>query len=693
MYINGISQTLARSPNTGTWNASGATLTSLSSNSISNSGKNFINANVCIRENPWRLNRQKVTTQVSNTIKWGNAISDLPSANANFYFDNKLELLDATGEWYYDVPSQTLYLMSDTDPNLLQIEASTNLLGIAGNDNRSGNIIQNLNFEHYADQGVRLMGAANNNSILNCKFNNNFVSFFVSGSDATIKNNTLTNSYFDGAILANMGNSTFSNNQINNVGMVFGKHRPDFVGEFYSSGIWLINANPGCVISENTITNCGNNGIRFGGVGITLEKNNLKNILLNMSDGGAIYTYGIDSHDNFIRNNKIKTVIGDENGHSPGGIVNGIYIDNYSYNNKIDLNTIEDLPVGSGIVINAGAHNNIITNNITYKCKEGLTFSDWLPLRSVYDNVVTQNTFYANLQNSIPISIASNDNNHNTMSICDNNFLCNPYSNKVVQYIWTNVQDFTLSQWQTSTSNDINSTGSFYNWTYPTDQSFLVSNHTANAVTLNYSNVLDLNNNSITSLYLPAFTSKILINQIILPVEITSFNAKVNLNNHVDLGWQTNNELNNKEFTIERSVDGLIWKTLYAVPGEKKSNTILSYNYLDKTPFLGVSYYRLTQTDYNGKLKIIDTRSVNIKMLNNLNVSIYPNPTNATITITGDEYELNNIVIYNSLGKDVTLATKILSRNKTSKIIDLTQLHVGIYIIKTKNYAKKIFKQ
>lgn len=145
--------------------------------------------------------------------------------------------------------------MSATSPNTLIIEASTNLLGVAGNDNRSNNVFQNLQFEHCAQEGIRLMGSANGNTIQNCVFSNNCQAIFLSGNSATIQSNTISDAYYQGAVLANMANGVFSKNTITNVGLNFGQHRPNFVGSFYSGGVWLINGNAGCVIGNNSIYN------------------------------------------------------------------------------------------------------------------------------------------------------------------------------------------------------------------------------------------------------------------------------------------------------------------------------------------------------------------------------------------------------------------------------------------------------
>ena len=72
---------------------------------------------------------------------------------------------------------------------------------------------------------------------------------------------------------------------------------------------------------------------------------------------------------------------------------------------------------------------------------------------------------------------------------------------------------------------------------------------------------------------------------------------------------------------------------------------------------------------------------------------IYPNPTNSQVTVEGSENEWNDIIIYNLLGTDVTelTAKTIISDSKLS--IDLSQLKPGIYFMKTKTTANKVYKE
>lgn len=120
---------------------------------------------------------------------------------------------------------------------------------------------------------------------------------------------------------------------------------------------------------------------------------------------------------------------------------------------------------------------------------------------------------------------------------------------------------------------------------------------------------------------------------------------------------------------------------------------MLSYQSTDKNPYLQVSYYRLKQTDFNGKFSYFKIKSVNSENSEESNVIIYQNPTKNQVTITGNLIELKEIKIYNTLGQDVTSQAEITGNNKSLLIINLLNLNAGIYYIKTKNTSNKVHKQ
>ncbi|MFZ5553080.1 MAG: hypothetical protein ACOZCO_08190 [Bacteroidota bacterium] len=96
-----------------------------------------------------------------------------------------------------------------------------------------------------------------------------------------------------------------------------------------------------------------------------------------------------------------------------------------------------------------------------------------------------------------------------------------------------------------------------------------------------------------------------------LPIELLKFDARYN-GHDVDLTWETATEINNDYFTVERSVNGIEFEPLLTVKGAGNSNINISYAAVDKEPVLGIGYYRLKQTDYDGQYSYSDIKSVNI---------------------------------------------------------------------------------
>ena len=95
-----------------------------------------------------------------------------------------------------------------------------------------------------------------------------------------------------------------------------------------------------------------------------------------------------------------------------------------------------------------------------------------------------------------------------------------------------------------------------------------------------------------------------------LPVKLISFNANL-LKNSVWLDWKTETEINNNYFTIERSSNIEYWESIKEVKGAGNSNSTLSYSIVDQKPLLGISYYRLKQTDFNGEFSYSNFAIIN----------------------------------------------------------------------------------
>lgn len=89
-------------------------------------------------------------------------------------------------------------------------------------------------------------------------------------------------------------------------------------------------------------------------------------------------------------------------------------------------------------------------------------------------------------------------------------------------------------------------------------------------------------------------------NYLTLPVTLVSFNAYPQPD-RVDLKWVTASEINNDYFTLERSADAINWQKIHKTSGAGNSTQMNYYSWSDREALNGTSYYRLSQTDFDGQ--------------------------------------------------------------------------------------------
>lgn len=175
-----------------------------------------------------------------------------------------------------------------------------------------------------------------------------------------------------------------------------------------------------------------------------------------------------------------------------------------------------------------------------------------------------------------------------------------------------------------------------------------------------------------------------------LPIELISFSSQLNIEKSiVDLNWTTASETNNDYFTIERSQNGFSWEVIEHIKGAGNSTSVLTYSTTDRSPFSGISYYRLKQTDYDGKYDYSPIISVDFKEFNDLKV--YPNPIRQGDYIYFEHLNLTTpdaaLLIYNSNG--VLIKSYPISEFESSLKIK-NDLKPGLYFITFENQTKKI---
>jgi hypothetical protein len=101
-----------------------------------------------------------------------------------------------------------------------------------------------------------------------------------------------------------------------------------------------------------------------------------------------------------------------------------------------------------------------------------------------------------------------------------------------------------------------------------------------------------------------------------LPIDLMYLRATA-VENNVQLDWATAQEINNDYFTVERSADGKNFTEVTTVNGKGNSKEVNKYSAVDYMPYSGVTYYRLKQTDFDGKFTYSKTVAVQLNTITN----------------------------------------------------------------------------
>jgi hypothetical protein len=163
----------------------------------------------------------------------------------------------------------------------------------------------------------------------------------------------------------------------------------------------------------------------------------------------------------------------------------------------------------------------------------------------------------------------------------------------------------------------------------------------------------------------------------VMPVELTAFFAQKQ-DEKVQLDWSTASETRNDHYTIERSADAQNWETIATVQGAGTTAERQDYTFLDEKPLNGISYYRLSQTDLDGTVELLDVLSVEMDL--GSAITAYPNPASDVLTITGVE-ESEAIVILDGTGR--TMPFSVTASGHGNVTLDITTIPTGSYLLKT----------
>lgn len=163
-----------------------------------------------------------------------------------------------------------------------------------------------------------------------------------------------------------------------------------------------------------------------------------------------------------------------------------------------------------------------------------------------------------------------------------------------------------------------------------------------------------------------------------LPITLTDFLA-LYTDEKVILKWVTVSEKDNARFDVERSSDGVTWEVIHSQAGSGTNTVLKTYLAEDRYFLKGVNYYRLKQTDRDGRFSYSPIATTNTHMHSG-SMRVFPNPFTSCFTLESDDTFTKQVAICNSLGQTVyngTMETRLLA--------DLSTEPSGIYFIKIKS--------
>jgi hypothetical protein len=178
----------------------------------------------------------------------------------------------------------------------------------------------------------------------------------------------------------------------------------------------------------------------------------------------------------------------------------------------------------------------------------------------------------------------------------------------------------------------------------------------------------------------------------VLPLEFTRFTGNV-IDGKAALTWTTANEKNADYFIIERSADGVHYKSIGLVYCSKLPGTH-NYSYTD-AQYTSPGYYRLKEIDLNGYTGLSPVVILK-KATGAFAVNLYPSTASTTITYaaTVNQPATAMLEVINVAGKTIINHTIQLYEGVNTQTLDVSQLCRGHYFLKlTTVNGRSVVKQ
>ncbi|MFT3979492.1 MAG: choice-of-anchor Q domain-containing protein [Ferruginibacter sp.] len=160
----------------------------------------------------------------------------------------------------------------------------------------------------------------------------------------------------------------------------------------------------------------------------------------------------------------------------------------------------------------------------------------------------------------------------------------------------------------------------------------------------------------------------------VLPLNWLLVTGNINAQKQAVLNWKVQ-ENNVAKYEVEKSTDGISFVSIGAV--NSKGDGTNSYSFTDVNGMTGTGFYRIKQTDWDGKYSYSIIIRLSAGGMNSI-LSVYPNPVHDNVSVTGAT--VGNVL------KLMDLNGKLLQTIKVTQptfSLDVSRYSCGIYLLQS----------
>lgn len=181
-----------------------------------------------------------------------------------------------------------------------------------------------------------------------------------------------------------------------------------------------------------------------------------------------------------------------------------------------------------------------------------------------------------------------------------------------------------------------------------------------------------------------------LLDQFVLPVELSNFTAVPEGKDQVQLNWTAASETGFSHYVIERSEDNNTFVPIGTEASIGTEGQAASYQTFDNDPIMGVSHYRLRMEMLDGEVEYSEIETV--VMQDEIGIRMYPNPVSERLFVrVSNSEEPVKVNIIDMKGTQVHHS--IGERGEKARVIEVSDLVTGIYIVEVESGRRKVAKK